>query len=492
MKSDKEEENHMDEKDLKYGLFADAPDLVDTIPALGKLKKACPAYISRAEKAQCIARKFAREEMLPRVLAIDTRCSKDPQYVDWDLWRKANDLKLNIAAVPVKMGGLGWSALDNAVLVEELSSVCLANAANITFNTFGLLGALVECKTDIVLNIIRMMVDAQKKGEPLFWSWAITEPSAGTDMEDGEAMAQMKASTSARKVPGGYRLNGTKCFITNGSLAHYVIATIPMDPSHPKESMATFFVPTTTKGFSVGRIERKCGQKASQTAEIFFDDVFVPEENLWEPPGRGLRHTREILSITRGYIGLCGVAMARGALDHCIRFANQKKRNGHMLLDEDWVKFAIADMMKDIMAVRAACYNFAIALDTSHIWSLFEKLPIKASLKILPGKMILGDALLNLSRLKPVRLLGSKYKGSIVSDRMVEKFVTEGSALKVAGTDLAVRVGSRVLDIVGLEGMAYDLGMEKYFRDAKVTQIYEGSNQANRIDLFHNTIGTLR
>jgi len=482
----------MKENDLKYGLFADAPDLVDTIPALGKLKKACPQYIAQAESAQCIARKFAREEMLPKIIEIDTRCSKDPRYVDLDLWQKANHLKLNIAAIPVKLGGLGWSALDNAVLVEELSSVCLASAANITFNTFGLLGALVECRTDIVLKIIRMMTDAQKKGEPLFWAWAITEPGAGTDMEDGEAMALMKPSTNARKVPGGYRLNGTKCFITNGSLAHYVIATIPMDPSHPRESMSTFFVPTSTKGFSVGRVERKCGQKASQTAEIFFDDVFVPEENLWEPPGRGLRHTREILSITRGYIGLCGAAMARGALDHCIQFAHRKKVKNHRLLDEDWVKFSISDMMKDIMAVRAACYNFAISMDTYHVWSLFEKLPIKASLKILSEKLILGDSMLNLARNKLISLAGNRYKAGIVTDKLVEKFVTEGSALKVSGTDLAVRVSSRVLDIVGLEGMAYDLGIEKYFRDAKVTQIYEGSNQANRIDLFHNTIGTLR
>jgi alkylation response protein AidB-like acyl-CoA dehydrogenase len=147
--------------------------------------------------------------------------------------------------------------------------------------------------------------------------------------------------------------------------------------------------------------------------------------------------------------------------------------------------------MKDIMAVRAACYNFAISMDTYHVWSLFEKLPIKASLKILSEKFILGDSMLNLARNKLISLAGNRYKASIVTDKLVEKFVTEGSALKVSGTDLAVRVSSRVLDIVGLEGMAYDLGIEKYFRDAKVTQIYEGSNQANRIDLFHNTIGTL-
>jgi len=476
---------------LKYGLFADAPDLVDSLPALGKLKKAYPKYIKRAEEAQFLARKFAREEMLPKVLEIDTKCSKDPKYMDWELWRKANEARLNISPIPEKMGGLGWSALDNAVLVEELSSVCIASAANITFNTFGLLGALVECRTGSVLKIIKMMVDAQQKGKPLFWSWAITEPGAGTDVEDGEAMVTMRPSSNARKVKGGYLLNGTKCFITNGSIADYVIATIPLDTSNPRESMATFFVPTDSTGFSVGRVERKCGQKASQTAELFFSDLFVPEENLWEPPGRGLRHTREILSITRGYIGLCGSAIASGALQRCIQYATRKKIKNHRLIDEGWVQFAISDMLKDIMAVRAACYNFALAMDTYHVWSLFDKIPVKASLAVLPGKFILGESVLELAQNRMVGLAGNKYKGSIVTDDLVEMFVKEGSALKVAGTDLAMKVSARVLDVVGLEGMSYQYGIEKYFRDAKVTQIYEGSNQANRIDLFNNAIGEL-
>jgi alkylation response protein AidB-like acyl-CoA dehydrogenase len=481
----------IDDYILRDGLFTDVPDLVDTLPALGKLKKAYPKYIKRAEEAQCLARRFAREEILPKVLEIDTKCSKDPTYSDWELWRKANDAKLNIAPIPEKMGGLGWSALDNAVLVEELSSVCVASAANITFNTFGLLGALVECRTGIVLKIIKMMVDAQRQGKPLFWSWAITEPTAGTDVEDGEAMATMRPSSNAKKAPGGYILNGTKCFITNGSLADYVIATVPLDISSPRESMATFFVPTDSKGFSVGRVERKCGQKASQTAELFFNDLFVPEENLWEPPGRGLRHTREILSITRGYIGLCGSSIARGALQSCIRYANRKKIKNHRLIEEDWVKFAISDMLKDIMAVRAACYNFALALDTYHVWSLFDKIPVKASLAIFPEKFLLGESVLELAKNRMVGLAGSKYKGSIVADDLVEKFVKEGSALKVSGTDLAMKVTARVLDVVGLEGMSYRYGIEKYFRDAKVTQIYEGSNQANRIDLFNNAIGEM-
>ena len=474
---------------MKIGIQADAPDLLKTLPGLGRLKKVCPAYIETAEQAQVVARRFAREEMFPNVQQTDQRCSEDPRYFDWSLWRKANDLKLTIAPIPKQLGGLGWHALANAVLVEELSSVCLATASNIAFNTFGLLGAMVECRTGIIMKVIRRMVAAQQKGEPLFWSWAITEPSAGTDMEEGEAMAYMQPSTSARKVDGGYLLNGTKCFITNGSLAHFVLANIPTDHAAPRETMATFLIPTDTAGFSVGRVERKCGQKASQTAELFFKDVFVPDENLWEPPGRGLRHTREILSITRGYIGLAGVGLARGALERCLAYAARKKVGGHRLIDEDWVRFLIADTLQEIAAVRNACYNFAVALDTRHAWQLFEALPVRASLKLLPRQLILSEPVAALANSRILDRAGSRLKNRLVSDEIVEDFVRHGSAVKVAGTDLAMKTASRMLDIVGLEGMSLAHGLEKCFRDAKITQIYEGSNQANRIDLFNLEVG---
>jgi alkylation response protein AidB-like acyl-CoA dehydrogenase len=474
---------------MRFGILADAPDLLQTIPALGRLKKACPAYIETAEQAQVVTRRFARDEMVPRVLQTDQRCSEDPRYFDWNLWRKANALKLTVAPIPKQLGGLGWHALANAVMVEELSSVCLATASNIAFNTFGLLGAMVECRTGIIMKVIRRMVAAQQKGEPLFWSWAITEPSAGTDMEEGEAMAYMRPSTSAQKVAGGYLINGTKCFITNGSLAHFILANIPTDPTVPRDTMATFLIPTDAAGFSVGRVERKCGQKASQTAELFFRDVFVPDENLWEPPGRGLRHTREILSVTRGYIGLAGVGLARGALERCLAYAAGKKAGDHRLIDEDWVRFLIADTLQEIAAVRNTCYNFAVALDTWHAWQLFEALPVRASLKLLPRWLLLSEPVAALATTRFLDRAGSRLKNRLVGDEIVEEFVRHGSAAKVAGTDLAMKTASRMLDIVGLEGMDRAYGLEKCFRDAKITQIYEGSNQANRIDLFNLEVG---
>jgi alkylation response protein AidB-like acyl-CoA dehydrogenase len=477
--------NHKHDPLIAFGIHAKAPDLIENLPGLGKLKDVCPKYIQRAETAQKIARQFAKDELYPRVLEIDKKCSEDPRYFDWDLWKKANSLKLNITPIPEKMGGLGWSALDNALLVEEFTSACIGCASNITFNTFGLLGAMVECRTDTVLKIINMMVHAQRHEKPVFWSWAITEPGAGTDAEDGDAMATMRPSTEAQKVAGGYVINGVKCFITNGSLANYVIATIPTDASKPKDSMATFFIPADSEGFSVGRVERKCGQKASQTAELFFKDIFVSDENVWEPPGRGLLHTREILSITRGFIGIGGVGIARGAVERGLRYACEKKVGNHRLIDEKWVQMAFADMIKDIATVRCSGINFAVALDTYHVWKMFETLPVKAGLKLLPETLLLSESLQGLARKRFLSNLGNAFKNSLVSDELIEKFVYYGSMVKVAGTDLAVRVSSRVPDLLGLECMSHQHGIEKSFRDAKVTQIYEGTNQANLIDIFH-------
>jgi len=479
----------METEQPRIGLFAPAPDLLEAVPGLAWLREARPGYLRRAERAQEAARRFAREEILPRALAIDERCHEDPGYVDWELWERANRQRFTLGFVPEKMGGLGWSALDAMAAAEEFASACIGVSALILFNTFGLLGALVEFRSGIVLKILRQMVRAQREGRPLFWSWAITEPGAGTDAEEERAMATMRPSCGAERVEGGYRINGTKCFITNGNLAHFVIATLPADRARPLSTMVTFFIPADSPGFRVGGVERKCGQKASPTAELFFEDVFVPLENVWAPPGQGLRHTREILSVTRGFIGMVALGIARGALERCIRYAHRKTVNGRRLLDEPWVQMAVAEMIQEVRVVRAACAGFALALDTFHVMRLMNHPAVRAGLRVLPERVLLGESLQALARRDRVSEAAGRLKQRLLPAEKVEDFVKEASVVKVAGTDLAVRVTSRVLDIVGLEGAARAHGMEKCFRDAKVTQIYEGTNQVNRIDIYQREVG---
>lgn len=480
----------MDFFTLKYGLFSDTSDLLHNVPLLLKMKDRFPRYVARAERAQMMGRRIAREVLLPKVLEIDTKCQEDPSYLDWELFSELNKRKALTGFVPEKMGGLGWSALDCFAFIEESFTACVGLSAWYLFNLFGVACAFVEFKPEICVKILQDMAKAQDEGRPLSFAWSITEPSAGTDAEDPVAMSTMKPSAFAKKVPGGYMINGRKQFITNGDLAHYVVATISTDPERPaSDVMGTFFIPTTSKGFSVERLEHKCGHKAKHTAALVFDDVFVPDKHIWEEPGRGLRHTREILSITRGVVGMLGLGNARGALERCIQFAYQKKVGGHRLIDENWVQIAIADMLKDIMVIRTKCFEFAIALDKLHVFRILENIPAKAALKILPGSLLMNESLQGLVSPAWISRAISRFKHSLVTDEIMEYFASQGSALKAAGTDMAMDVASRVLDITGIEGMAYRFGMEKIYRDAKASQIYEGSNQANKIDLFIHEIG---
>ncbi len=472
-----------------YSFMGGEGDLLEYSPVLKVLKKRFPSYIKRAERTQAFSRDFARGTIAPLALDADARCAEDPAYVDWEFVHTAMKHHIPTSFIPEKMGGNGWSCLDLLVFVEEGCAACYGLTALLVFNMFGFLCACVEFMPANVLHILKHMVEEERRGNPVFFCWAITEPGGGTDVEHPAGMARMRPSIEAKKVPGGYRLNGTKCFITNGSLASFTCVNAPLDRSRPLESNCTFMVPSTSEGYSVGRVERKCGQKACPTAELLFENVFVPDENLWAPEGEGMRHTQEILSVSRGGIGCGAVGLARGVVERTVRFASEKKVDGHRLIDEPWVHFALAGVMTDILNLRHAWVDFALAVDFLHVMKLINNPLTGAALRLAPGGVLTSDLLEGLAGNSLVASLVSGVKKKLVSDETIENFILHGSALKAAATDLAVRATSTCADIVGLEGMTRRHGVEKCFRDAKIAQIYEGTNQINRLDVFEREVG---
>jgi len=479
----------MEDKSAPYSYMGGEGDLITYAPVLGIMKKKFPSYIKRAEEAQRFSRRFAREEIAPRALEVDRKCSEDPSYVDWDFFHKAMEEHLPTSFIPEKLGGRGWSALDMFIFTEEGCAACFGLLAIIAFSMFGFSCATVEYEPAVVLRFIKHMVAEEKEGRPVFFAWAITEPSGGTDAEHPAAMRTMRPSIEAGKVEGGYVLNGTKCFITNGNLAHFVVVNAPLDRKRPLETDTTFMLPTTSPGFSVGKVEVKCGQKACPTAELLFEDVFVPAENLWSAEGEGMRHTQEILSVTRGGVGTATIGLARGAVERTVSYALQKKVRGHRLIDEGWVQFALADLMTDIINLRHAWVDFALAIDFYHAMKLMRNPAADAALRITPKSVLMSDKLEELAGTGPVSSMVSGLKKKMVTKEIIENCIRHGSALKAAGADLAVRAASTCCDIVGLEGMRREYGIEKCFRDAKVTQIYEGTNQINRLDVFEREVG---
>jgi alkylation response protein AidB-like acyl-CoA dehydrogenase len=234
----------------------------------------------------------------------------------------------------------------------------------------------------------------------------------------------------------------------------------------------------------VGRVEKKCGHKAKPTAELIFEDVFIPEADCWMKEGTGIEHTLEILSITRGLVGSAGVGMGRSALDRTIQYAYAKRVRGHRLIEEDWVQMAIADMLQILNAARQSYASFGLAMDSIGLMGLFRQPALRMALKVLPQQLAREDRLHKMLSGDWIHELMKKVKAKAVPKDVVLYFLKIGSAAKVSGTDAAMEVASRCLDIVGLEGAAFRHGIEKCFRDVKASQIYEGTNQLNRKEVF--------
>ncbi|RJP32172.1 MAG: acyl-CoA dehydrogenase [Actinobacteria bacterium] len=479
----------MQESESIYRFMNKETDIFENVPIMNILKKKFPAYVDQAVDAQRTGRKFAREVIAPRALETDRRCSEDPSYVDLEFYHKAMEAQIPTSIFPKKMGGLGWSTLAFGLWGEEAIAADIGLAALVTFNLFAFIGACVEFRPNVVLHIVKLIVEEERKGNPFFFGWSITEPSGGTDQEHPVAMAASRPSIEAKKVKDGYLLNGTKCFCTNGDLARLICVNAPVDRRRPLETQATFLVSTDTPGFAATRLEVKCGQKASHTAEINFTDVFVPEENLWAPPGEGLRHAQEILSATRGAVALIGLGLTRGVVERTVEYASQKKVRGHRLIDEGWVHYALAGLMTDILPLRTAIMNFLVAIDFMHVVRMLNNPITDIALKISPAKLINSDLVEQLSGLGPVASVVKSIKNKVVSAETVDNFLRHGSAVKPAASDLAMRAVSVCADIVGLEGLTRKHGIEKIFRDAKVTQIYEGPNQLHRLDVFEREVG---
>ena len=465
------------------------PTLLNQAPSLFRLKEAYPGYISRAIRAQATARRIAKTIIEPQSLPLDLACQKDPRHVDWDLWRELNREKISVCMIPKALGGLGWGFLDIFCAMEEFVAADVSITAFFMFNLFGPVCAFVEFKPEICLALIRDLVVAQRQEKPLFFAWALTEPSCGSDNLNEDALATQKPSIRVRRVSGGYRVSGVKHFISNGSLAERVLLILPVDPDRPKETFSCFFVKSDAPGFSVGRVEHKMGHRAKQTAEIVLDNVFIPDCDVWERPGRGWRHTMEVLAVSTAAVGMLGLGLARGSLDRCINFCRDKKIDGKPLIEENWVKIALADMLRQITVLRSRLYDFAVAADTFLVTKILDKPLVKAALAIAPEKAILSDPLLFLAKNPIISESASRFKHSEVPDETVAWFKSMGACAKVSGTDLAIDVSGRVLDIVGLRGAAHGFGMEKIFRDSKPAQIYEGTNQVNLLSYFKHEIG---
>jgi len=365
------------------------------------------------------AREFAEKEFAEVAREYDEK-----EEFPRDLWRKACELGFVGTFIDEQYGGAGLGFTEAAMVMEEFWRVD-PGCGNILLAAFG-------------AEVIQEFgTDEQKKrylpvipGGKAIMGSAITEPDAGSDI--------LLAATSAARDGDGYVLSGSKIFITNGSVADFLIVFCVTDPSPANryKRHSFFIVETDRPGFEARKMKGKMGIRASDTAELSFNNVRVPAESLvGDVPNDGFRQVMHLFNINRLIAGVQGIGAAQGAFDKAVRHVQQRKQFGKTLATFQGIQFMIADMATKIEVARNMLYKACWLIDQGK----FDARQI-AMAKLFAGQV-------------------------------------------------AVSVTNDALQLHGGYGYLAEYGVEKFFRDAKIVEIYEGAREIEKITIAREILG---
>jgi alkylation response protein AidB-like acyl-CoA dehydrogenase len=437
--------------------------------------------VRELERLRTRARRFADEHVRPRALEIDRRTSEDPSWFDWDLVRAGGEHGMLGFMIPKPAGGGGARCTQSAVVMEELCAACPGIALIFGAHALGFSPLLLGGPSQWD-GVLAELVASERTGEPLLMACAITEPEAGTDVEDPDLLARARITSHARRVPGGFRLSGTKRFISNGSVARWITLFMPTDPRRPVETWTCFLLDARSEGFAVARVEHKMGQRACPAAELTFDEVFVPDERVVSREGDGAGATMIVLASSRPPVGAIATGIARGAYERVLGWL-EEDRAARGLLERQHVQLALASMEEEIHLARQAYMDAATELDHGTLGGVMSN----------PGARALEHVPASFRRRARIRswLSSDRARDSTIallhrstSDRAMTRSLALSSMAKAHGGDVAMRVTGAALELVGLRAGPVRAELEKLWRDAKLTQIYEGTNQLNRLEVY--------
>jgi alkylation response protein AidB-like acyl-CoA dehydrogenase len=349
-------------------------------------------------------RQFAQDSIADRVSAMDQEARMDP-----DLIREIFELGLMGVEIPEKWGGAGSSFFNAVLVVEELSRVDPSVAV------------LVDVQNTLVNNCIMRYgsEDLKQRYLPSLASefvgaYALSEAGSGSDA--------FALQTRARRDGDNWVLEGRKLWITNGGEAELFIIFANTNPEAGYRGITAFVVERSFDGFSVGKKEDKLGIRASSTVELILDGVRVSADNVLGDVGKGYKIAIETLNEGRIGIGAQMLGLAQGALDHTLRYVQEREQFGSKIADFQGIQFQLAQMRTELEAVRLMVYNSARLKDA--------------------GK----------------------------------EFVVEAAMAKLFSSQTAQRIASNCIDLYGGYGFTREYPVEKLYRDAKIGTIYEGTS----------------
>jgi alkylation response protein AidB-like acyl-CoA dehydrogenase len=357
-----------------------------------------------------MVRRFAEEVVEPRARDLD-----ETETFPLDTVKQMAELGLMGLPYPEKYGGAGMDTVCYAIAVEELARVCASTAitlaAHVSLGCGPVYGAGSEEQKQ------RFLVP-MAKGEAI-GAFGLTEANAGSDAAGTQ--------TKAAKVAGGWRVNGSKIYITNASYAKYVTFTAVTDPSLGANGISAFIMDTATPGFRVGKKEKKMGLRGSDTVEIVFEDCFVPEDQLVGELTGGFKAFMRTLTGGRISIGALALGCAQGAYEHAVKYARVRHQFGQPIANFQAVQFMLADMAMKIEAARHLVYHAAMLRDAGR------------------------------------------------------EYAKEASMAKLFASEIGNWVTDKSIQIHGGMGYCRDLPVERMHRDVKLMEIGEGTSEIQRL-----------
>lgn len=325
--------------------------------------------------------------------------------------------------VPKEYGGAGANSLTYALIIEEVSKACAAQGV-----TMSLSNSLVAypIKTYGSEEIKRKYLPALASGEKL-GCFALTEPNAGSDSANVE--------TTATEDGDSWVLNGNKIFISNGGVADFAVVIASTNRNARIRGLSAFVVDKTCPGFTTGVVENKLGIRASNTAELVFQNCRIPKENILASPGRGFRIAMDTLDGGRVGVGAQACGLARAAYEAAHKYAKERKQFSTSLVEFQGIAHKLAEMKLDIETARLLYYKAAWLKDNK------------------------------------------------------KRYAKDAAMAKLYGSEMSTRVCHQAIQIHGGYGFIKDYPVERYYRDARILELYEGTSEVQRLVIASYVLG---
>ena len=354
-------------------------------------------------------RQAARERIAPLAASTDATGQLNSEVIDL-LW----DLGLMTAVYPPQYGGAEeYHGTLLCIGVEEIARCCASSALMLIIQAVGSFPIIHGARPELLDRVMTRMVKNRELA-----AYLVSEPGAGSDVAS--------IRTTAVRDGDDYVLSGTKCFSTNGPVAS-VYTVLARTSDNCRDSFSFFLVDRDTPGLKIGKIEKKMGQKGSQTSEVHLDEVRVPAENLLGEENKGFRIAMKDFDMSRPAVAAQALGIAEGAFEQMENYSRERKTFGRLLCEHQMIQQILADSAILIEASRGLVYRAAALYDQG-----------KRNTKL-------------------------------------------ASMSKVFASDAAMKITTDAIQIFGGYGYMQDYPVERMFRDAKLTQIFEGANQIQRL-----------